>query len=124
MPQLSIERGKQGEQLVWDYLLRTHYRIREHHWTCREGELDFIAYDTGSGQLVFIEVKMRTSSLFGSPEEAINDNKKQRLSRAIEQYLMSTSYSGSYRFDAICIIRKKTQIRVSHYKNLSLSEDT
>lgn len=124
MPQLSIDRGKQGEQLVWDYLLRTHYHIREHHWTCREGELDFIAYDTGLEQLVFIEVKMRTSSLFGSPEEAIDDTKKHRLSRAIEQYLMSTSYNGSYRFDAICIIQKAKQTRVSHYKNLSLLADT
>lgn len=120
MPRLSIERGKQGEQLVWDYLLRTHYHIREHHWTCREGELDFIAYDTVTEQLVFIEVKMRTSSLFGSPEEAINDHKKRRLSRAIEQYLMSMPYKGSYRFDAICIMQKNRQTRVSHYKNLSL----
>ncbi len=123
MPQLSIERGKRGEQLAENYLLRRHYRIRERHWTCREGELDFIAYDTGSEQLVFIEVKMRTSSLFGSPEEAINNNKKRRLFRAIEQYLISTSHNGSYRFDAICIIQKNAQTRISHYKNLGLSED-
>jgi len=120
MTHVSIERGKQGEQLVWDYLLRRCYRIMEHHWTCREVELDFVANDTALGQLVFIEVKMRTSLRFGSPEEAINDTKKQRLKAAIGQYVMSKSYSGSYRFDAICIVQEGTQTRMRHYKNLSL----
>ena len=49
------------------------------NWRCRLGEIDIVARD--GGDLVFIEVKTRTSHDFGHPFEAITPIKLARLRR-------------------------------------------
>jgi putative endonuclease len=57
--------GKTGEAEAQKYLLKENYKILEINFRCRLGEIDIIAQD--GEYLVFIEVKTRTSNLFGSP---------------------------------------------------------
>jgi putative endonuclease len=49
------------------------------------GEIDFIAEE--KGVLCFIEVKGRGGLRFGSPAEAVTDEKQRRIVLAAEQYL-------------------------------------
>jgi len=111
--------GKFGEKLACDYLEEKGYAIIEKNFYTRGGEIDIIAKD--GNILVFVEVKTRTSLVFGPPEEAIDFSKQRKLAKTIEFYLLKNNfYNQSYRVDSIAIEidkeRKKAKIR--HEKNI------
>lgn len=57
--------GNKGEDYAVKLLKKEHYKIIERNFTVRGGEIDIIASD--SGTLVFVEVKMRKNSDYGTP---------------------------------------------------------
>ena len=78
------EIGKQGEKLALEFLKRKGYHIHETNSRCREGEIDIVARH--KDYLVFIEVRTKTSSEFGSPEESITPTKRKRLRDVASRY--------------------------------------
>lgn len=111
--------GNWGEDLAVEHLLKNGYVIMYKHWQKREGEIDIVAYDKKDRYLVFVEVKTRCSSKFGSPEESLNQKKRQNLGNIIMYYLQEAEYKNRYRFDLITV-RKSDKIKILHYKNLAL----
>lgn len=81
------ELGAVGEKLARDFLKKKGYRIRETNFRCREGEIDIVA--ERKGYLVFAEVRTKTSSSFGSPEESVTFAKKEKLIATALSYLNS-----------------------------------
>lgn len=81
------ELGDIGEELARKFLKKKGYRIRETNFRCREGEIDIIAEQ--KGYLVFIEVRTKTSSSFGSPEESVTTAKKEKLIASALAYMSS-----------------------------------
>jgi len=79
------EVGAIGEKLAKNFLQKKGYRIRETNFRCREGEIDIIAQK--KGYLVFVEVRTKTSSGFGSPEESVTFAKKEKLIATALSYL-------------------------------------
>ena len=79
------ELGTIGEKLARKFLKKNGYRIRETNFRCREGEIDIIAEK--KGYLVFVEVRTKSSSGFGSPEESVTFAKKERLIASALAYL-------------------------------------
>jgi putative endonuclease len=71
--------GRRGETLAADHLVASGFEIVERNWRCPQGEIDIVA--TRAGELVFVEVKTRTSAAFGHPLEAITVVKLARLRR-------------------------------------------
>ena len=81
---MKIDTGKIGENLACSYLSKNGYKILERNFRIRGGEIDIIALD---GQtLVYVEVKTRTSYVFGMPEEAVTLKKLKFLERASKFY--------------------------------------
>jgi len=81
--------GRRGEELAADFLRRHGFRIRETNVRSRLGEIDIIADAPGDREeppLVFIEVKTRRSSVYGSPVEAVGTAKQRRLTRLAAAY--------------------------------------
>lgn len=74
-----------GEQEAARYLRAQGYRILEQNYRCRLGEIDLVAQQ--GKDLVFIEVKARSSDQFGLPIEAITRSKQQRLAKIAACYL-------------------------------------
>ena len=66
---------KNGERLAENYLKKLGYKILEKNARNRYAEIDIIAED--DEDVVFVEVKSRTSAKYGLPSEAV-DRKKQR----------------------------------------------
>jgi len=95
--------GDRGERLVERYLRRQGYRIVARNVTTgRMGELDLVAVHRGT--LVFVEVKTRRSTAYGSPEEAVSPAKLEKLSRAIQWYLQQKGLERvRYRLDVVAI---------------------
>ncbi len=81
------ELGDIGEELARKFLKKKGYRIHETNFRCREGEIDIIAEQ--KDYLVFIEVRTKTSSRFGSPEESVTFAKKEKLIASALAYMSS-----------------------------------
>jgi putative endonuclease len=75
------EIGALGEQLAVDYLTSLGLRVLTRNWRCRYGELDVIAADDATRNVVFVEVKTRTTDKFGGVAEAVTPDKVRRLRR-------------------------------------------
>ena len=79
--------GKLGEELAADFLKKNGFTIVETNYRCPEGEIDIVARH--KNWLVFVEVRTKTSRLFGSPEESVNRAKKRRMITTAQHYLQS-----------------------------------
>ena len=94
------ELGDIGEELAKKFLKKKGYRIRETNFRCREGEIDIIAEK--KDYLVFVEVRTKTSSGFGSPEESVTSAKKDKLITSALTYMSShKNLPSSWRIDFV-----------------------
>ncbi|MCV6605175.1 MAG: YraN family protein [Porticoccaceae bacterium] len=95
--------GEKAEQLACRYLKRSGLKIIERNYGCRRGEIDIIARDGDS--LVFVEVRYRRQSSFGSAADSIHQHKQNRIIRAALHYLQQHQLAEKLpcRFDTICI---------------------
>ena len=94
--------GALGEKRAGEFLKKRGYRIVETNFRCREGEIDIIARD--GGYLVFVEVRTRTGSQFGTPEESITFAKKEKLTSVALAYLQThRNLPSLWRFDVVAI---------------------
>ncbi len=115
--------GRYGEQLAADHLEAAGLVILERNWRCREGELDIVARE--GGELVFVEVKTRSSLAFGSPAEAVSPAKSARIRQLALRYLMARREAGddaawaALRFDVVAVLRSSaTGPEVVHMKGV------
>lgn len=93
--------GNYGEQLAVDYLRNLDYEILAVNWRYKYWEVDIIAKNDDS--LVFIEVKSRSNTCFGNPEDFVDLKKQNNLIQAAEAYLELTNYQGEIRFDIVSV---------------------
>ena len=110
--------GILGEKLAKDFLQRKGYRVLETNYRCPEGEIDIIARHKGF--LVFIEVRTKTSTEFGSPEESITKAKIRRLVAATSYYHQTHgNLPPFWRIDVVAVElnRKGKPLRIEHIKN-------
>ncbi len=97
-----LKLGRQGEQLARSYFLKQYYEILEENWTQGKAEVDLIVYQ--DGVMVFVEVKTRTGTAFGQPEDFVDAAKQNQMQLAAEAYIQLMSHQGEVRFDIISIL--------------------
>ncbi len=94
--------GEMGERWAREYLERNGYRIRETNYRCREGEIDIIADHNNC--LVFVEVRTKTGSEFGTPEESVTVAKQEKLVSLAMCYLQThDDLPTEWRIDVVAI---------------------
>jgi len=111
--------GDYGQKLAVDFLTKRKYKILGEKFFTKDGEIDLIAEQ--NGQLIFIEVKTRLSDKFGLPEEAVDRQKKEKMSEAGLQYLAEKQIGhDNYRFDCIAIEidKKNKKAVIRHHKGI------
>jgi len=97
------ELGKKGEEVALRFLKKKGYRILERNYVCKLGEIDIIAKEKDT--LAFIEVKTRTSTLFGPPQLSVTPSKQMQLSKAALYFLKEKKLEDvKARFDVVAII--------------------
>ncbi|MFK4370231.1 putative endonuclease [Paenibacillus sp. RC82] len=95
-------KGALGEQAAASFLENLGYRIIERNWRCRSGEMDLIA--SREDILVFIEVRSRSSSNYGTPAESITARKITQVRQTAAVYLhMNGIGDVPIRFDMISV---------------------
>ena len=94
------EAGRRAEEAAAQWLQQRGHTILERNFLCKAGELDLVTREGES--LVFVEVKARTSELFGSPGEFVDARKQAKLQRAASFYLRKFGTNPpACRFDVI-----------------------
>lgn len=106
--------GSRGERLAARHLQQKGYRILARNCRSRWGELDLIARDGET--IVFVEVKTRSPSDTGRPEDAITLHKQRQMTRAASAWLHRYRLDNSRcRFDVIAIVWERDEPRIEHY---------
>ncbi len=81
---LAQQRGLAAELHVAEHLEGMGWRVLEHSWSCKAGEIDLVVIRDGA--LRFVEVKARSAD-DPSGLDAVGPAKQRRLSRAAEAWL-------------------------------------
>ena len=110
------EIGTLGEDLAVEHLTSLGLKVLDRNWRCRYGELDIIAADDATGTAVFVEVKTRTSDLFGGVEQAVTSPKVRRLRRLAGLWLAGQDGSwAEVRIDVIGVrIGRQRSPEITH----------
>ena len=111
--------GDFGEEVAADSLRAKGYRILARNWRTSAGEIDIIAEQ--NDVIVFVEVKTRTSDLYGTPQDAITQNKRRRIIRSSLVYLTEKDLlDRDWRVDMVAILcgRNWVVTNVEHYENV------
>lgn len=99
--------GEEGEDLAAAYLESKDYTILERNYFFERAEVDIVAYDN-EACIVFAEVKFRSDTQYGEPEESVSEEKMKNLFKAAEAWLYERKMeSAPVRFDVISIVRKR-----------------
>ena len=105
------ELGILGENLAVDALRARGYSILARRHRSRYGEIDIIAEDGAC--IVFIEVKLRTTDLFGEAFEAIPRWKQRRIITVALDYLSRHQLlDRPVRFDVAAVDERAGQLTV------------
>lgn len=122
-PSSSTQVGRWGEDIALTILRCNSYSLLERNWRPYtepggeplRGEIDLVMIDPEMN-LVFVEVKTRSSDLFGHPLEAISRDKSKKL-RALA-YAWSRSHDthdySSMRIDAVSICGEPQRFTFEH----------
>ncbi len=114
--------GATGEEIAVDYLISQGYVVFDRNWRSKSGEIDIIASEKFNSQdeLIFIEVKTRSSRDYGDPIEAISATKYLRMYRLALEWLIENSASReAWRLDVISIVISRAQeIEIDHLKRV------
>ena len=94
--------GALGERIAAKHLAGLGYVILERNFRAKEGEIDIVAEK--DDYLVFVEVRTKSSTEFGSPEESVTSAKKEKLIASSFAYLNShRNPSPSWRIDFVAV---------------------
>jgi len=119
--------GSMGEQAAAKFLEGNGYEILEMNFKNnlgrRLGEIDVIANDKKTGELVFVEVKTREYRKYKDtlPEENITPSKLRKLSKIASAYLNNKRLNGiDYRFDAVSVWldQSTNTAKIKHIRSL------
>ncbi|MEW6771356.1 MAG: YraN family protein [Bacillota bacterium] len=102
MPEKRKRLGKLAETLAAEHLRRKGYRILVQNYRCRCGEVDIVALDGRT--LVFVEVRAKSTTGFGTPQESVGHRKQAKLREVARHYLASEQTRGTLcRFDVVAV---------------------
>jgi putative endonuclease len=110
--------GKWGEERAEAYLVERGYRILNRNTRTPYGEIDLVAMCGDC--LVFVEVKTRTSTTFGYPEEAITADKRAHILASAQSFLQEQpDLETDWRVDVIAIQTDPDlkSLQITHFEN-------
>ncbi|HEX2966532.1 MAG TPA: YraN family protein [Syntrophorhabdaceae bacterium] len=103
------EIGAEGENLAIRTLKKKGYRIIQKNYRTKFGEIDIIAEDKDC--LVFIEVKRRSTGIYGMSFDAVSRTKKGHIIRTAQCYLKEFKCQNrKTRFDVVGIDEDEIRI--------------
>ncbi len=108
--------GERGEDYASIFLKNSGYKIMKKNFRYKTGELDIIALEGET--IVFVEVKTRSGSQFGEPEESIDNWKVNKIKKTAAYYLLINDFENiETRFDVISLRLLGDSMTINHIKD-------
>lgn len=108
--------GRKGEDTAAKWLENNGYTILIRNYRCKVGEIDIIAKKGNT--LVFVEVKTRSSTKYGLPQESVSWRKQNKIRQVALYYLKEyRPREMQYRFDVIAILELGGKQRIKIIEN-------
>lgn len=108
MDRSRVALGAWGEARVAREYESAGYEVLDRNWRVRGGELDLVL--ARADEIVFCEVKTRSSSRFGTGVEAVGPRKQQFLRRTAVSWLDAHDRRGRVRFDVASVTGVRIEI--------------
>lgn len=99
------ETGKRGEQIAADFLRTKGYHVLDTNYRFEKAEIDLVVLQLEPAELVFVEVKTRSTTYDPSyPEDAVTEEKKRLIFKAADAYLYEKQmWTVPIRFDIVAV---------------------
>ena len=101
----SIKRqvGNQAEDIALKHLIQQGLTLIEQNYLTKVGEIDIIMLDKAEQVLVFVEVRYRKNTRFGSATDTVTPSKQAKIIRSAQRYLQQHDEFDEYicRFDVV-----------------------
>jgi putative endonuclease len=110
-----IELGKKGETIAVNHLISNDYHILDRNYRWKNSELDIICVK--DDMLIIVEVKTRSTSVFGEPYLSVNRSKQRQLIKVTNKYIELNGINMEVRFDVISIVLNKRSMDLEHIEN-------
>ena len=112
-----LSKGHAYERIAEKYLTKKDHTIKTRNYHTKRGEIDLIMQDGNT--IVFIEVRYRKSSLYGTAEETITKTKQSKIIYSAKHYIAKFKlWNMNARFDVITIKpNSSNQIEINWLKN-------
>jgi len=108
--------GDEGEEATARLLESQGYQIRSRNFRCRYGEIDLVAEKDDT--ICFVEVRMRSSAIWGDPSNSVSWAKQRRVVKAALHYLLAYGVHGKMiRFDVVSVIGRGRDAVLEHLPN-------
>ncbi len=110
--------GRRGEQDAAERAVSLGYQVLDRNYRTPYGEIDLVLLSP-EHEIVFAEVKSRTSVYFGYPESAVNYRKKRHIIRSAFFYL-NHEYPDNdeipWRVDIIALVYKSDRKTIRDFQ--------
>lgn len=105
----------EGENAACEYLKKKGYVVLERNYSCPVGELDIIAKDGDT--VVFVEVKSRTGTQFGQPEDSVGLQKRRKIILTARYWASAHTRdcAKGCRFDVVAVLRGEIRHTVNAF---------
>ena len=107
--------GKRGEEMAVAYLEKCGYTILETNWTFNKAEIDIIAQK--ANVLAIVEVKTRSTTKMGMPQEFVKSRKIGLLVTAVNEYVLVNDIDVDVRFDIISVYKDGGDFITEHLED-------
>lgn len=123
MSRYNKDLGDFGEAAARNFLSEKGYKIVAQNYYTRNGELDIVCIDKNN--IVFVEVKTRTSDKFGTPAESVTKRKLEHFINAARDYYREHPTRLEVRFDVIEVYAAKSGgfyelFEINHIENINI----
>ena len=100
---LNLSRGRNAEDIACARLQQAGLTLTTRNYRSPFGEIDLVMQERDT--LVFVEVRYRSSDVFGTPAETVDARKQARLRATAEHYLQKTPRASkkACRFDIVAL---------------------
>lgn len=114
MTQHNKQFGQAGEDIAAAFLAKKGYRILTRNY--RFGRVEIDAICSYKEEIIFVEVKTRTSDMMAYPEQAVGKSKQRNIRLAAENYLEENQLTFPVRFDIIAVV-KGDKFEIEHIED-------
>lgn len=116
----AVSTGRKAEQAALRYLENKGYRLLDANYRNGPREIDLVTADGDA--IVFVEVKARSCTRFGTPGEFVTRAKRRNLTLAAQAYLLERGLlSSPARFDVVEVYLPGGEI--NHIENAFFAEE-